>query len=391
MTKPHRFVASQEARDIEQALCDAFGFTSCSFDMDMRGDHNIFSYPISNHVTNFKDMQKYMISKNGKGIRYTRDANVMLYVYVTKGLFFYPDYTDAEVTALLLHEVGRNFFSATTQSGMVLARIRQILMLCLTPALLLPQTGFYRNFYIDIKNSIEKNLSFFVDAFSCISNFVKVVIGAFLQGQIIITNFLALINPTSVIASIPSQVASKLNLNNLINVVFMPIGYREEASSDMFVTSFGYGIELASILYKLKHNSGGHIGVQLYRDGGSFVGNYFDLLMIPSKIIINIFEPHPNACTRIKKQYDYIQRELQKGNLNPEMKKELNKELKAIGELLDAYVKLEDDGFFFSNGLDRAFLKVFNGDIRDIFSHGMEDEYDKNVERAKENYKRYAY
>lgn len=76
--------------------------------------------------------------------------------------------------------------------------------------------------------------------------------------------------------------------------------------------------------------------------------------------------------------------------MNPEMRKELNKELKAIGELLDAYVKLEEDGFFFSNGLDRVFLDFFNGDIRDAFSRGMEDEYDKNVEKAKENYKRYG-
>lgn len=372
---------SKEKADLEDMLCDAFGFKCCSLHIDPTPSYNAYTYPISSSVFDFRDFRKLIVSKNGVGVKYKPEANIYLIVAVTKGLMFSSLFSDAEVTALILHEIGHNFQTAMSGKCRNLNMINKAFNLLLAPIIILtnPQSGPFRNNYIDFIKKIEKDFTGFADCYWMIKNLVITALSIGVGALMFISNITVMMNPLAVIQSIPREIMSRLN----IDLLFLPAGVKSEIVSDAFATAYGYGAELSSGLSKIERTSGGVTPNQLIRDI-PFIGSYFDLLNLPSKLICNVFDPHPNSIARMKNQLDYAKQELVSKETNPKMKKELQKQISEIERTMDKYLEIEEgDGFMFSKGLDTAMLGAFNGDIRNAMAKGTNQEFDQAVEMAK--------
>lgn len=371
----------KEKAELEDMLCSAFGFECCSFHIHPTVSYNAYTYPISSSVFDFRDFRKLIVSKNGVGVKYKPEANIYLIVSVTKGLMFSSLFTDAEVTALILHEIGHNFQTAMSGKCRNLNMINKAFNLLLAPIIILtnPQSGPFRNNFVDFIKKIEKNFKGFADCYWMIRDLVTSAISIGVGALMFISNITVMMNPIAVIQSIPRDILSRLNLN----LLFLPAGLKSEIVSDAFASSYGYGSELSSALAKIERSSGGITPNQLIRDI-PFIGSYFDMLNLPSKLICNVFDPHPNSIARMKNQLDYAKQELVSKETNPKMKKELQKQISEIERTMNKYLEIEEaDGFMFSKSLDTAMLGAFNGDIRNAMAKGTNEEFDQAVEMAK--------
>ena len=132
--------------------------------------------------------------------------------------------------------------------------------------------------------------------------------------------------------------------------------------------------------------SGNSFSTQMYRDMG-IVGNYFDLLLLPGKVIGTIFDAHPETVARLKNSANNSTKEiLNNPSLNPKMKAELTKQCNEINKSIDKMTDPSKQGFYFSHGYAKLMLAVFGGDIRNIFAGKIVEDYDKAQERAERQY-----
>lgn len=380
---------AKEKEELEDLFCEAFGFACCSIHVDPSALYNACTIPISSSVLDFRDLRKHIVSKNGKGLKYKKEANIYLIMRITKGLLFSTNFTDAEVTAILLHEVGHNFQTAMSGTSMALNNISKALGILYAPIVILmePQAGPFRNKYTDIIKAIDRDFKGFANAYHMIKNIITSIAGYGYAILAIIGNISSMLNPVGVFQQIPKQ----LLMTFLTTVGLDPLGFisgvKDETVADAFCSAYGYGVELSSALKKIEKASGGFVPDQIFRDG-ALIGSYFDLIMLPSKIISNAFDPHPNTIARIDEQQKYLSEELLRNEKNPKMKKELQKQISEINKIMDKYLDAEDSGFFFSNAYDKILLMLFGGDLRStILAKGTNDEFDKAQERAEQQLK----
>lgn len=376
-TKQMKINTAPEREQLEDLFCEAFGFACCSIMCKPSPLYNVCTIPVSSIIFDFKDYNSYLDISNKK-IKYKKSANVYVIIQITKGLLFSDQFTAGEVTAILLHEVGHNFQTAISGKAKSLNMINKIFNVILSPILLIahPSVGPFRNQYVELIKKVNKDWKGAADAYWAVNNFLTTIVGIGIGALGFLSNISMMMNPIAVLQQIPQKILNKLNLD----IIFLPSGIKGEAVSDAFATMYGYGPELASALKKIEKASGGYLPDQITRD--TFLGTYFDLITLPNKIIFNIFDPHPNTIARLKSQYDYINEELSKGDYNPKMKKELQKQLKEIDATMNKFLDAEDSGFFFSNQYDKVMLMMFGGDLRSGLAKGTNEEIDQAQARA---------
>ena len=384
-TQPMKVHTSSEMRQLEDLFCDAFGFECCSIHIDPNPSYNACTIPVSNSVFDFRDFSKYIVADKKKGFKYKKEANVYLIINITKGLMFSSVFTDAEVTAIILHEVGHNFQNALSGRLRALSMPGKIINAILGPIIMImvPEAGPFRNAYIDLIKKIEKDYKVLANAYFSVKDFVTTVLAIGIGILGIIGNISILFNPIAVIKQIPQHILSHLNISELLD---LPSGIKGESLADNFVSTYGYGPELTEALSKMHKLSGGYTPDQVMRDMG-IIGAYFDLLMLPDKIIANIFDPHPNTIARLNDQYLYLKEELTKNENNPKMKKELQSQLNEIQKSMDKFVDAEEAGFFFSNRYDKALLMLCGGDPRLTAKRINNEEIDAAEKKAEEQLK----
>lgn len=364
---PNKVNSSKEVSELEELFCKAFGFAECQFTVDMSGLHNACTIPVS-----ITDMGKTdsMITTSASGIKFKKEANAYMFITVTKGLLFSSEYTDGEIVAVIMHEVGHNFQGALAPSMRTTRNINNILLWIFNPISMLfygPMKGKYTN----LVNKLRSDNAGMVNAWYGFKNVVTTIAGIGYTAYSIFSNICLMMNPIGVIPALIKKIPSQV-LGSIIN--FLPLGYRDETVADSFSTAYGYGPELSSAFQKMKRADGGMVSDKIFRD--SFVGAYFDLCMLPFKIMSNCFDPHPNTIARLNNQYEMLEKELLKADLKPKMKAQIRKDLKDIGETMDAFLDAEDQGYFFSNALDRAMLDMCGGDIRKGFGKNTPAEFD---------------
>ena len=76
---------------------------------------------------------------------------------------------------------------------------------------------------------------------------------------------------------------------------------------------------------------------------------------IPATLLLTIMDPHPQSVNRVKDQLAMLNRELEKGDLDPKMEKYIKADIKALNEALDDLVDC-------SAGLDDPYIgqKFYN-------------------------------
>lgn len=115
---------------------------------------------------------------------------------------------------------------------------------------------------------------------------------------------------------------------------------------------------------------------------------------IPTTMMLNIIDCHPNEAHRCKHQIDLLKNELNKSDLDPKMKGKIRSDCDKIEKQVDECISMAEDkmGWGFTNAWSAFLLTVCNGDMRSFISKNNFDlfdkAYDKNIQLVQRNKKK---
>lgn len=387
---------SREIIAFNRLIEKAFDFEAFSLNIDHSGALNAYTYPLG--VVIDAPNMKEISADNKQGFKMTDIRGSTIVVYINAGLLFSDVFTDGEIMAIIMHEIGHNFQTAISPISRGFSYVTRATSLVLLPLIFLinPEAGLNkfkgtRRWYYGLVDRLREEKSgiyAILDGFSYITNKIIGVIGVAAD---FVISFLAMLAGPAI--PIP-------DINTLINFISSFGGVKDETIADNFATAYGYGPELTSALGKIERKSGGMIDREVIR-GIPFIGIWYDLCLFPTNVMNSIIDAHPNKAHRIKSQIDMLRAETNKSELDKKVKAKINREIDTLEEQLDKSVRglkknpevssNVDESFVFTDAYSAFLLTICNGDLRSFMSKGNIREFDAAYDRALEKVKKNKY
>ena len=292
-----------------------FGFKSYALYIQYSYLPNAYAFPVDTFYT--PEERKRILNSltaDASGFKYKKVfPGVSFIMAINAGMIDDDRYSDEELVAVMLHEVGHSFFEAVTDPDDRYTTARRM-------------NGIVSKVNDLIKEKIKQGKAVTTDIinaelikFNTAFNAVKKTLSKVLPGS--------------------------FHESMEDNMKRRRFDYTNEKFADTFAAMFGYGEELHSCLVKMTDN--------IYKDYYGTVKPRPDFLdQIDAYIyyfndfleyVLNVQDEHPKKLARIKTSVDYIKRELAKEGLDPKMKKELIDELSRLNKIIDDYINFPKD------------------------------------------------
>lgn len=387
-----------EYKIIKTALCEVFGFDDILLDMGISGNvGEIYTMPMYMSIAQLANVAfsgSDYYGKNKYGVCFTPKAGMVPFIRFNPRVLTAVDISPREATAILIHEVGHNFFSNDKANSLflIMAHFRNIFEY-------LVQVAAY-NTVPDPYEIMMGILHPFLQSSS--SNKMLIVINSFLArvpGLNVVLGFLAKLKQSisvaynevmSVLFAYSSliyfpaywskQIAAMgvMTAFNIITFGWLDtvyLSYDNEKFSDNFATSYGYGPEIASGMAKFdrfQYGGGGSktLNEMAKDDPTGNVSWALTFGTLPIMISTHaLLDCHPATEARILDQIKMLKAELNKRDLKPETKKKIKADLEKLE-------KVEKDFFTSRPGETNSFkkwrqdsaagTKSYGGDVREI-------------------------
>lgn len=362
-----------------------FGFETFALIIEPSPIGNAYTLPISNRIDTPISGKKY-IESTSNGFRFKKEAKFNAIVYVHSPLIIDSRFTDREVFAIILHELGHNFAFGINSANCVMTGIQKAISLVNiifngALAILLPFSQHSQIIVGSINklqgavnkkaDEIKKNNPDINDTLYRFKGFFSAIEGFGIELESIFSVVATVINP---IGAIISGVYSKVmdiakNPMILIRILF---GYGQEKVADNFATIYGYGPDLTSGLFKLeKYVPGANVLGFMNDERSSFIGLWYNLIKMPAEIVCSLADEHPNTVSRINDQIKSLKIELDRNEFDPKMKASIKKDIEEIEKVLKKSTDnvYNGDPMVFKYAYNGLMLKLFGGDIKDIFTN----------------------
>lgn len=326
-----------------------FGFGSFALQIEPDPSPNAFTCPISISWDKLNKKNSVIVDKTG--YKFKKDADYACILYITTGLLLNPSFSSDEIMAILLHEVGHNFYSIMTNNNAILSGFYTACTFADAMILaaqnpdnaaayagdVLDMTNFGKKLTIEYKNILQNNA--FFKMLGGVAYSVKALAKTLLQYFVTINNIVGLLNPANIVNATFNTLVNKIKSSPVRNTIALPIMYRDERTADNFVTIYGYGAELSSALQKLESSElDEQDTIMNMFNKIPIVSQLFHLNMMPIYIVVGLFDPHPDHIYRAKDQIALLERELNKTNLDPKMRKCIQSDLNTCKKALDKYI-----------------------------------------------------
>ena len=323
-----------------------------------------------------------IVDKNG--MKFNKDNHLCVICNINTGLIFDFKYSDGEVLAIILHELGHNFAEAldpkVAMNSMILSYIQVILDIInwiqgqITLNSASPQLF---NFTGKLEKQLREYLYANCKPIVSIYNTGAGVMGLVKDGVLNLSVLVGMVNP---FAGLGQTMLSKV-----VNLAVKPTGYRNEKIADRFATMHGYGTELTSALSKME-DSGAGIKVQEVINDIPVVGGLMNLCPSLVYIVVGAFDEHPMWSERLEDQIRALEYELNSSTLDPKMKKGIQDQIKQIRELKAKIIKQASSTDILSdaNWVKKWWFSLFSsGDTRHQLLGDMNKDLDNAVSRLK--------
>lgn len=381
-------------RDYESIMANEFGFEKFFIDMSYSEIANAGTLPIGRSLDVSPQFRlKNNLILDSTGYHFNKKAGYYFYMVMYSGLLFNEKFTDEEAQAVIMHEVGHNFYNVgttwgyyTTDALMIINIITLILLNILSGSfkgivnsitMLIMTTNASKKLVYTVDDYINKN-----DLLFTLSKILAIYDGIMTDLDI---NIRTVMGWFLGITTLPTRLFS-----NLIGAIFNPTGYANEKFADNFATMYGYGPALVSALQKLDF-MGGNVTANRLKMSNSFTRSLDYFFIAPVEILSGLFDEHPMFVERARDQKRYLERELSKQNVNPEVKKILIKNSEDLNKSIDKFInvrnKLDDQQIEDFRRIYQVLIdKSFNGDFRhniDIPSKNLKQDIDSRYEKIK--------
>lgn len=339
-----------------------FGFGCVSINIISNMMENMFTLPIDMRFDVFNTNKKLIANKST--FKFDKSADYTCIINIYTGIIFNPNYSSAEVMALILHEIGHNFYAAINDCA-GLAKLYSVLKIAndiynkIVPAIFLKNT--IKNIPIigdTLADNIETNITkdalktLAIDVVSQQNWFQSFIIklNDFIKEKTYLINLI--FNIIDIINSIKTTVVQTVyTFGNLISLgnlqlltsimtkstalanpftyITLPIAYQDERSADNFVTMYGYAGELSSALQKISSKKESPSKMLETFNNIPIISNIYALNCSAADIILSIFDEHPTELSRCQDQIMMLKRELSKSDIDPKMKKAIISDIEA--------------------------------------------------------------
>lgn len=328
---------------IGDKIADIFGFKCCDFNLTNDPAPNAFTVPCGFSITNNisgSTIQKIIQDKDN--LHY-KDKMMSCIIRVTSGAYTNKVFTDAEITALIIHEVGHNF-QHNVNNGL---RTYSIFMYFMNMFGFIGNLmngnipGAIHSFIMsdsESRTAINKwakqsGLGNLVNTVGNITGFIKVIVAEVLElvGRLTLGIPAGMINIASIILK-----GGLDPIGTIFGIFISPVKKGAENVSDDFAASHGYGSELISALSKIELDpeaSATQIG-RLSKRLPIF-DSVCTLFALPSMIVSQLFTDHPLTPKRAMGIVAELRRELNKSDVSPKMKKEIEMQIKEVEDVIN--------------------------------------------------------
>ena len=317
--------------------------------------YNAFTFPSS--------LSYFRKDPNNK--RIARSEDLFINVNVDIGLVYALEMTPQELMAIILHEIGHCFDASFF---MLLSNI------CINATVWFDSPDKISKVTFDLFGSLYNTfIRFLMGSVPIMSEFYQ-VFNRLVSSNPMINKIIS--DVQMVFASISSFV-SVFNRPKPYRYLFALLnpsnvfGYANEKFADSFATSYGYGKDVASSMYKMQQRKGLFLNDAVAKIPILNVGH--DLLSVSARVSTLILDPHPHEAARIQSQLTKLKRDLNDPNLDYKVKKELLDNIRDLEDIIDNVILNadadENKGRWISMFANYIVIKVFNGKIdpRELF------------------------
>lgn len=354
---------------IGDKIADIFGFKLCDFGLENATAPNAYTVPCGNSIKLILKRNRNLALDNDTGELSFDKKTLSTVIRVTTGLYCNEVFTDAEVTAIILHEIGHNFqheinsFISRYMNAMRYMKIITTLARIITGMFGITPMGMGmdgKKKRIDISGIFQPLVQLIVTDPSVQAKMNSNVRGKF-SGKIIgsISYIFGLI------ASVLSEIVAftdklTLGLGNLtfaiqyagasimvlpISLLVSGIGKGQENVADSFASEYGYGPDLISALAKIEIDPrASATNVDKEFNNFPLLSSIYALNSLPLTMVTGIFGTHPLTGKRAVNVVIELENEIKYSNLSPKMKKEVQAQIDEIKEITKSYDTLEKDG-----------------------------------------------
>lgn len=375
-----------------RAVEKQFGFETFNLRIVSSTTINAFTLPVSSNFDVNTVVKPQDVLEPGK-MKFKKDLGLLGLVWIFYGVLANPKFTDREVLAIILHEIGHNFEYVMNGYLGVLNTISNcldaiVLLFVGLFAVILVRTNAYKK---EI-NTADLNLrpTKFGYALRYLWK-IKGIIDSITNETKYISKLVnPFVNLGSFITGILKRTAQQPT--NVIFNLLLGYGYKAENLSDNFATMHGYGPEIASGLAKLHAVSSSQIE-NVVDEKIPILSQMLDFVGVPALALIHVVDPHPALPRRIQAQIEMLERELCKDSVDPKLRDRLLRDLKGVEIANDNYIKNSHKAFKeldkaakephpYSNIYYEFLSRAFDGDLRHyIFDAAIRDEVDEHLNK----------
>lgn len=359
---------------LRKLLEKQFGFYSVDLLMKSYPAPNCFTYSVSTAL-DVGIITAFISKTTNQGISFNKKWRICTVVVITDSLMADEDMTDGEIVAVLMHEIGHNFENVLSP-GLIapnfvfsLLGLRDILSIPTTPENKIEAIFAKFNTLKIISsqathNPIAAYMYSLYQIVKSMSIFVPMVTRLLYRPYIVVKNIMDNITRLERVLNR----ATDAQLGSILSGIL--IGYSKETVADKFASMHGYGPELISGLRKMEEKQ--VVGTDQLIDNIPIIGHLYGLILLASKEIIYLTDPHPENSARLYACMDAIEDDAKNEHLNPKTKLELMKNLDTLRELIETYDEKATKNNAYSSRASAMFQKFLLkllpgfGDIRSI-------------------------
>lgn len=399
---------SKEETELKNAIADAFGFSEVILDWSSTMMPNIGTVPTSACIDlGHEKLNRSMRRKSSmkRGLKYDEDDGIVFEVALCTGVFTSDVLTDAELTAILLHEIGHNFTGAVDScilyscpiiawGAMLISYMaEQLMRIELSGGNGTAKVPIFDFIMSILKssnagkstiNSIDIALERFVRNLpgpipSIIAGFggITAFLAEFLNSFLSIVNFFVLLKWPLLL--LPNAAL------RLVKMIGKPKGYSNERFSDTFAQMYGYGPELISALNKLESEydstAADHVIGKI-----PYISTLYEFYTMPFMLVMHSLDEHPQNPARAYIIIDNLEKELKQKNTSPATRRQIEKDIEEARRMCDEYYDFEGKLDKRGGGYrvyQKIMFKLIGGDLKhNVFGTNVMDMINQQLESS---------
>ena len=329
----------QDLLKLNRMIEDYFGFGCFSLNIINEPIVNGFTMPIDNRIGLKNQIsKKYLIVDKGT-FKFNKSADYTCMVYIYSGVMFNPAFTTGEVMAMILHEIGHNFYSALNNeyNGIMTnvytysVFILRILISIKDPLLGIKNILYSSDLIVKTKENIKKYLrendsitQKIIDTVVWAKNIVEQVKG--LKFKLLDLGSLGIL---PMIYTAINTAKCLLPIELLSTGFVLKRGYAFERTADNFATMYGYGPDAISFFNKAssKNINQASLIENIYMKI-PIISNIYAINTNLTYMIMSCVDEHPVGISRCSDQLNMLKKELEKSDIDPKMKKTIQEDIK---------------------------------------------------------------